>query len=96
MTRVSILPFDRFNNLQKIKKVHCPVLIIHGTDDSVINVRHGRALFAAANEPKQAFWVEGANHNDVGAIAGARYSAALQGFAGLVQNYQTKAESRGD
>jgi abhydrolase domain-containing protein 17 len=96
VTRVSILPFDRFNNLPKIKKVHCPVLIIHGTEDSVINIRHGRALFAAANEPKRAFWVEGANHNDVATVAGTRYSDALQGFARLVQNYQTKTQSQRD
>jgi fermentation-respiration switch protein FrsA (DUF1100 family) len=59
MTRVSVLPFDRFDNLRKIKKVHCPVLIIHGTQDSVINAFHGRELFAAANQPKQALWWTG-------------------------------------
>jgi hypothetical protein len=95
MTRISVLPFDRFNNLRTIKKVHCPVLIIHGTKDSVINVFHGRELFATANEPKQALWVEGANHNDVSFIAGPRYSTALQEFARLIQHYQTETGSRG-
>jgi alpha-beta hydrolase superfamily lysophospholipase len=42
MTRVRVLPFDKFDNLRKIKNVHCPVLIIHGTQDSVINPSHGR------------------------------------------------------
>ena len=78
MTRVSVLPFDRFDNLQKIKKVHCPVLVIHGTQDSVINVVHGRELFAAANEPKQALWVDGANHNDVAVVGGALLSKATR------------------
>jgi fermentation-respiration switch protein FrsA (DUF1100 family) len=94
MTRVSILPFDRFDNLQKVKKVHCPVLIIHGAQDSVINVVHGRKLFAAANEPKQALWVEGANHNDVAFVGGDRYSDSLKAFAILVQHYQTEAGSQ--
>jgi len=87
MTRVRVLPFDKFDNLAKIKKVHCPVLIIHGTQDSVINPSHGRALFAAANDPKQAFWVEGANHNDVEFVAGIRYPESLRQFADLVQEY---------
>jgi fermentation-respiration switch protein FrsA (DUF1100 family) len=95
MTRVSVLPFDRFDNLQKIKKVHCPVLIIHGTQDSVINASHGRELFAAANEPKQALWVDGANHNDVAFVGGTRYSNSLKAFAILIQDYQPEAGSRG-
>ncbi len=89
MTRVSVLPFDRFNNLRKIKKVHCPVLIIHGTLDTVINVSHGKELFAAANEPKRALWVEGANHNDVELVAGNRYANSLRVFADFIQPYQT-------
>jgi alpha-beta hydrolase superfamily lysophospholipase len=88
MTRVSVLPFDRFNNLRKIKTVHCPVLIIHGTRDTVINVAHGKQLFAAANEPKQALWVEGANHNDVELVAGDRYANSLRAFADFIQQHQ--------
>src|SRR5215469_13329738 len=52
MTRIRVLPFDKFENLRKLKSVRCPVLIIHGTEDSVINTFHGRQLFAAANQPK--------------------------------------------
>jgi len=95
LTGIAILPFDRFNNLQKIKKVHCPVLIIHGTQDSLINASHGRELFAAANEPKQALWVDGADHNDVALVGGARYSDSLKAFAILIQHYQPEAGSRG-
>jgi pimeloyl-ACP methyl ester carboxylesterase len=89
MTRISVFPFDRFDNLHKIKKVRCPLLIIHGTQDSVINAVHGRELFAAANEPKRALWVEGANHNDVAVVGGAQYSDALKAFAILIQRYQS-------
>ncbi len=94
LTRVPVLPFDKFDNLRKIKKVHCPVLIIHGTQDSVINPSHGRGLFEAANGPKQALWVEGANHNDVAFIAGSRYSKSLREFADLVLQYQQEGTSQ--
>jgi fermentation-respiration switch protein FrsA (DUF1100 family) len=33
---VPLLPFDKFTNLDKIKKVNCPVLIIHGKSDEII------------------------------------------------------------
>lgn len=91
MTRVRVLPFDKFDNLRKIKSVRCPVLIIHGTEDSVINISHGKELFAAANEPKQALWIEGANHNDVASIGGTRYSDSLKAFAALVQQRAVQA-----
>lgn len=87
VTRVRVLPFDKFDNLRKIKKIHCPVLIIHGMQDSVINPSRGRTLFAAANEPKRFLWVQGANHNDVAFAAGAQYSESLEEFADLVQQY---------
>jgi fermentation-respiration switch protein FrsA (DUF1100 family) len=87
MTRVSVLPFDRFNNLQRIKAVHCPVLVIHGTQDAVINIYHGKKLFAAANEPKRFLWVEGADHNDVEVVAGSGYVHSLRAFADLIKQY---------
>jgi len=90
MTRVRILPFDKFDNLRKIKSVRCPVLIIHGTEDSVISASHGKKLFAAANEPKQAIWVQGANHNDVAFIGGTPYSDSLKAFATLIQQGQAQ------
>jgi alpha-beta hydrolase superfamily lysophospholipase len=91
ITRVRVLPFDKFDNLRKIKAVRCPVLVVHGTEDSVINISHGRELFAAANEPKQALWVEGANHNDVAFVGGTRYSESLKAFATLIQQSQAQA-----
>lgn len=80
MTRVSLLPFDRFHNLRHVRNVRCPVLVIHGREDEVIPWSHGQRLFDAANEPKTALWVDGAHHNDVLLVAAPRYWAALQAF----------------
>jgi fermentation-respiration switch protein FrsA (DUF1100 family) len=81
MTRVSIVPFDKFPNYKDIRNVHCPVLFIHGTVDSVIGFYHGKELFELANEPKSHLWVEGANHNDVEEVAGDSYIKTIQTFA---------------
>lgn len=91
MTKVRIFPFDKFENIRKIKSVHCPVLVIHGTDDSLINIAHGKELFAAANEPKQALWIDGAHHNDVAFVGGTHYSDSLAAFARLIQQWQSQA-----
>jgi abhydrolase domain-containing protein 17 len=80
LTRVTLLPFDRFDNLRHIRRVRAPILVIHGTADEVIPVSHGRRLYDAAGQPKQALWVEGAHHNDVPFVAGAQYWSALAAF----------------
>jgi fermentation-respiration switch protein FrsA (DUF1100 family) len=84
MTRIPLLPFDRFPNLRHVRKVHAPVLVIHGTADEVIPVSHGRRLYDAANDPKQSLWVDGTHHNDLPLVAGPRYWTALAAFARLI------------
>jgi fermentation-respiration switch protein FrsA (DUF1100 family) len=81
LTRVPMLPWDKFRNAKKIKSVHCPVLVIHGRSDAVVPFWHGERLFAMANAPKQAFWVDRAGHNDPMYVAGPAYLHRFQEFA---------------
>jgi fermentation-respiration switch protein FrsA (DUF1100 family) len=85
LTRVGLLPFDRFRNIRQIENVRSPVLVIHGSDDRLISPSHGRTLFGLAPEPKQSLWVDGAAHNDVVRVAGEAYMSALQRFALLIE-----------
>ncbi|KAJ4942344.1 hypothetical protein JOQ06_012210 [Pogonophryne albipinna] len=57
--------FDAFPNIDKISKVTSPVLVIHGTEDEVIDFSHGLALYERCQHPVEPLWVEGAGHNDV-------------------------------
>ncbi|GAV87150.1 Abhydrolase_5 domain-containing protein [Cephalotus follicularis] len=43
--------FDIYTNINKIKRVKCPVLVIHGTEDDVVNWLHGNGLWKLAREP---------------------------------------------
>ncbi|MEH1813240.1 MAG: alpha/beta hydrolase [Nostoc sp.] len=83
-----ILPFDKFPNLDKIKKVKCPILVIHGKADNIIPFAHGEKLFKAARSPKLSLWVEEANHNDLFSIAEEKYRQTLQEFTNLVKANQ--------
>jgi hypothetical protein len=54
---------DRYDNLAKITRIPCPVVILHGSQDEVIPVAMGRKLAAAA--PGLTYLeVPGAGHND--------------------------------
>ncbi|MFN6460444.1 MAG: alpha/beta hydrolase [Nostoc sp. DedVER02] len=83
-----ILPFDKFPNLDKIKKIKCPILIIHGKADEIIPFAHGQKLFNAAISPKLYFWVEEANHNNLFLVAEDKYRKTLQEFTKLVKTNQ--------
>jgi fermentation-respiration switch protein FrsA (DUF1100 family) len=81
VTRIPLLPFDKFPNYKEIRRVHVPVLIIHGERDSVIAIWHGKKLFDFAAQPKRFYAVPGADHNDVDIVAGSSYTQAIQSFA---------------
>lgn len=80
ISRVPLLPFDVFRNNDKIQHTACPVYIMHGTADTVIPVWHGRKLYELAPEPKQAYWVAGAGHNNLIQIAGTNYYTGIESF----------------
>jgi fermentation-respiration switch protein FrsA (DUF1100 family) len=46
--------FSRFdyNTLEAVKRVNCPLLVIHSPDDEIIPFKFGQQIFAVANEPK--------------------------------------------
>lgn len=70
---------DRFESDAKIGQVDAPLLMLHGTDDEIIPIAHGRRLFDRASEPKRFVEVEGAGHNDL-RLGGEAYFSALDAF----------------
>jgi fermentation-respiration switch protein FrsA (DUF1100 family) len=81
MTRVPVFLGDRFRTAVDVRRARCPVWVIHGTRDEVVGAWTGPALYRLAPEPKRAWWVEGAGHNNLGAVAGAEYWRRWQEFA---------------
>lgn len=57
--------FDAFPNIDKVPKINSPVLVIHGTEDEVIDISHGQAIHSLCRNPVPPLWVEGAGHNDI-------------------------------
>lgn len=53
---------NRFDTVGKIARANCPVMVIHGDRDEVIDVAQGRAVWAAAREPKRLMIMPGGPH----------------------------------
>jgi hypothetical protein len=71
-----------YNNAAKIRDVHAPFLLFHGTDDRFIDItKNGEVIFDNANEPKRFIRVPGAGHTTVPWTMGAdAYLKALTDF----------------
>jgi len=59
------LPLDSYPNAKLLASITCPVLIIHGTQDTVIPPHHGTNLYQAANNPKRLLNLTDVGHNNV-------------------------------
>jgi fermentation-respiration switch protein FrsA (DUF1100 family) len=64
------LVIDRFDSRSRIGRVRAPILVLHGQRDRVVPVRFGRALFDAAPEPKEGWFVPQAGHEDLARYGG--------------------------
>ena len=71
---------ERFDSLEKISRVHAPLLMIHGSADTTIPLRLGQQLFAVANPPKRWLTIEGGHHSDLDQVDHTVYQVALQRF----------------
>ena len=67
----------RYDNLKKIARVGCPVLIVHSREDQLIPLKHGKELFGAAAEPKCFLEIKGP-HNGLPHQPG--YEEGLRAF----------------
>jgi hypothetical protein len=76
---VRLLVPDQYRTLLYLTSVHCPLLILHSRGDEVIPFRHGEALYAAANEPKELVEIHG-SHNQGFLESQPYYEAALDSF----------------
>lgn len=79
-TRWKVLPWDKFDSVRSIRRVNCPVLVIHGTEDMKIPFWHGKKVYEAALEPKRNLWIEGGRHSTYAYVAEERYINTIQSF----------------
>ncbi|CAN1723001.1 Alpha/beta hydrolase [Hyphomicrobium sp. 1Nfss2.1] len=56
--------FDRYETVRYLPRVTAPLLILHGEADRVIPVEMGRAVYNAANAPKEIVTFPRAGHSD--------------------------------
>jgi uncharacterized protein len=83
---VRIFLVDRFPSTDRIATVTCPILVIHGTADTIVPFSYGQRLFEAAPEKSEQAVAKtfaplrGAGHNDILYVARDEYRKAVRDF----------------
>ncbi len=80
LSSVAFLAGDAFNNIAKIKNIKCPVLIIHGSKDTIIPFSMGEEIYDAITTTKKLVKIEGAGHNDLSTEYYELYWAPIKSF----------------
>ena len=70
----------RLDNIGRMPRIHCPVLILHGTADMLVPFQMGKDVAAAAGGPVEFVMIEGSGHNDTYEMGGRAYRDKLASF----------------
>lgn len=76
----ALLLWDRYPNLERMREINVPVLVVAGSADSVVPADQSQRLFEVASEPKTFLMIQGADHNDFELSAGEQLIAAVAAF----------------
>ena len=71
---------DDLKPMESAKNVTAPKFFISGTADRNTTIAEAKSLFAAAAEPKQSWWVDGAAHQDMLNFAKDEYEKRVLAF----------------
>ncbi len=74
---------QRFESVKKVATIGSPLLVVHGSDDTVIKQSLGRQLFDAATQPKRFVLVEGGSHSNTNSVGQSAYRMALSEMFGI-------------
>jgi alpha-beta hydrolase superfamily lysophospholipase len=80
---VGMILTQRFDTLSKVSELRMPVLVTHGTNDSIVPFRMGERLYDAVRAPKRFIKVEGAGHHNLSGAGYSDYQKAVKELFGV-------------
>ncbi len=83
----------KYDTVKKLARVRAPLLVMHSRNDGLIGYHHAEKNFAAANEPKM-FWEINGEHNNSLALDQGRWIEGVGNFLRLVEAAQLKEREK--
>lgn len=63
------MPGDMFPNIDRMKNIKCPVVILHSIKDDIVPFYHGKELYKAASNKFDPLFVDGTSHNNIDKVS---------------------------
>ena len=82
---IDLITHQQFDSISKISRLKIPVLILHGTEDTVVPFKMSRRLFESAPCPKRFKLILGGGHNNSARVGGTEYLNSVREFIKLAQ-----------
>jgi fermentation-respiration switch protein FrsA (DUF1100 family) len=81
------MPGDMFPNIDRIKNIKCPVLVLHSIKDDIVPFYHGKELYKAAPNKFDPLFLDGTTHNNIDKISDEVYRHINKFIAFLDASY---------
>lgn len=75
-----LFPQPHYNNLQLVRELKMPTLILHGKKDALVPWQQGELLYKASKASKQLVFLPHAGHNNMGDVDAEVYRSGLLNF----------------
>jgi pimeloyl-ACP methyl ester carboxylesterase len=82
---IDMITHQRFDSISTITRLKIPVLILHGTEDTVVPFKMSRRLYEKAPSPKKFKLILGGGHNNSARVGGAEYLNSVREFIRFAQ-----------
>jgi hypothetical protein len=83
----------KYNTIDYIKNVHCPVMIIHSRNDEMVPFEFGLELYESSNEPNEFVEIYG-SHNDGFLVSSEQYKKSWLNWLKFLEEYGKEAAHR--
>ncbi len=91
---VRLIARTRLDNLEQVRRVKCPLLAVHSTEDEMLPIEFGRKVFEAAPGPKAFLEIYG-SHNSGFHTSGELYTDGVRRFLDGVPGLEGGGRSAG-
>ncbi|MBP5320794.1 MAG: alpha/beta hydrolase [Kiritimatiellae bacterium] len=87
-------PVNHFCSIDRIRKINCPLIVIHGGKDTVVACRSGKKLFNHARPPKEMVFIPDGTHYNLHNHLGDRYWDLLKSLPGMKPDAESSSVVR--
>lgn len=81
---------DFFPNIEMIRFVRCPILMIHGVNDEIISIENAKSLLNCSQTLTMFWWAKECGHNDIMNRKGEEFFKIIRNFIKMLKKDSAK------